>query len=184
MNLRRLSGLAATLLMTLVLSTLALAGPAQADVPRAQSPAAAASFGILQNLSGLCVQPSPADPTGIGVQLVLATCDSNNQAQHWATVLVGGGKYRLLNQATGGCMDAHGPYVSGTPVDTWFCGNISNQVWADGPPSPSFPNYSQVRIAAKTELCLAPDGPYGQIGVALVLRPCNGLDFRQYWFGG
>jgi hypothetical protein len=146
--------------------------------------ASATSFAFMRNLSGLCAQPSPADPTGIGVQLTVATCDPNSQAQRWATVLLGGNKYKLVNQATGGCIDANGAYVSGTPVDTWFCGPISNEEWVDGPSSPTFPLFSPVKVAASANLCLAPNGSYGQVGAALVLRPCAGLDFRQYWFIG
>ena len=114
---------------------------------------------------------------------MVAVCDATNP-QRWAQNDLDGGKYQLINQETGGCMDAAGAYVSGTPVDTWFCGPISNEVWNDGPPSTTYPWYSQVRISAKPTLCLTPNGYFGQVGAPVILSTCGNQDRRQLWFIG
>src|SRR4051812_31582421 len=86
--------------------------------------AAAASAGpedpVMRPLSALCVEPGTSD---FGSQLVTATC-TDSDPQRWAFTGTGGTSFRMRSLKTHGCMDAHGAYVAGTPIDTWPCANI------------------------------------------------------------
>jgi hypothetical protein len=140
--------------------------------------ASAASFFSIQNLdSGLCLQPSEPDTTSIGVQLAQEPCDGTTK-QHWTAVPLGGGKYQFANQATGGCMDAHGPYIPGTPVDTWFCGTISNQKWSL---STSVPTSVPTKMIIGGQCLDVPSGSPAP-GTRIRIATCIAGHRAQAWF--
>jgi hypothetical protein len=132
-------------------------------------PAAAVGppFEIRNSNSAMCLQPPPGNLV-IGAQLVQEPCNGNLE-QQWNTIPLGGDRYRLVNQHTLGCMDAHGPYTDGTPVDTWPCAGISNQVWSASHPLPHSGPFT-LKAGGK---CLDVAGGSHAAGVALRIWTCN-----------
>jgi hypothetical protein len=145
----------------------------------AAQPAGAATFYSIQNYgSGMCIQPPPSSPTSTGEQLVQMPCDGS-AAQHWAPISLGSGNYRFLNQATGGCMDAHGPNADWTPVDTWPCNTISNERWNF---APSIPNSVPTRVvSAIGGRCLDVAGGSLAAGAAIQIYHCTTDNAAQAW---
>jgi Ricin-type beta-trefoil lectin domain len=112
----------------------------------AVQPADAANFFSIQNFgSGSCIQPPPDQSTATGAQLVQEPCNTDVAAQRWALNALGGGNYQILNQSTGGCLNAHGPNTDRTRVDTFPCSRISNQRWHI---DPSIPHAVPTRIVS------------------------------------
>jgi hypothetical protein len=142
-------------------------------------PANAAVFYTIQNYgSGKCIQPDPANSTSVGVQLMQESCNGSSE-QKWSTNLLGNGNYQFTNQATGGCMDAHGPDADRTPVDTWPCSAISNQRWNV---APALPNALPTRIvSAIGGRCLDVSG--GSLGdnALIQIYHCTNDNTAQAW---
>lgn len=128
--------------------------------------------------SNLCIQPSPASPGSIGVQLTQEPCDGN-PAQVWGINDLGGGNYQFQNQSTGGCMDAHGANADRTPVDTWPCSTISNQRWHVGAPLPNAVP-AQV-VSAIGSRCLDVQGGGGLPGTPIQIYHCTSNNAAQVW---
>ncbi|MFI7542736.1 RICIN domain-containing protein [Actinoplanes sp. NPDC049599] len=140
-------------------------------------PAAAAGppFEIRNSNSAMCIQPPPGNLT-IGAQLVQEPCNGSLE-QQWNTISLGSDRYRLVNQYTLGCMDAHGPYTDGTPVDTWPCAGISNQVWSS---SLSLPTSSLFTLKAGGK-CLDVSGGSHSAGAVLQIWTCNHTPAQAFY---
>lgn len=161
---------------------LLLAGATSTAFVVAGQPAhAAPRFFTIQNFgSGKCIQPPPANSADTGVQLVQEPC-TGSAAQHWSPISLGGGNYQFLNQGTGGCMDAHGANVNGTPVDTFPCSGISNQKWNV---APSIPNAVPTRIVSKVSggsRCLDVSGGSLADGGRIQIYNCTNDNAAQAW---
>ncbi|MEK8103871.1 RICIN domain-containing protein [Micromonospora sp. M12] len=100
-----------------------------------------------------------------------ATPNNNGTPSRWRD------RYRLVNQSTLGCMDAHGPYTNGTPVDTWPCAGISNQVWTASHPLP----HSGVFTLKAGGKCLDVAGGSHAAGAALQIWTCNGTPAQGFY---
>lgn len=108
---------------------LALAVCAETD-PSQQFEVTAAGT-VMHQPSGMCVQ----SPSGVGGQLVLATCRSGAASQQWAPVVAGAAVVLTNGQSGGNCVsfnNANGNVDVGNPVITWACGTPPawNELWA------------------------------------------------------
>jgi hypothetical protein len=166
MTIRR--NLATGLFATAASAALALSGA----LPAA---AAGPNFTIFNYGSAMCIQPPPGNLT-IGAQLVQEPCNGSPE-QQWNTISLGSSKYRLVNQSTFGCMDAHGPFTDGTPVDTWPCAGISNQVWSSSQVLPH--SFSPFTLKAGGK-CLDVSGGSHSAGAVLQIWTCNGTAAQGY----
>lgn len=138
---------------------------------------AAAPFEIFNYGSAMCIQPPPGNLT-IGAQLVQEPCTGAPE-QRWNTIPLGSDKYRLVNQSTFGCMDAHGPSADGTPVDTWPCAGISNQVWTASQTLPH--RFSPFTLkSAVGGKCLDVEGGSKIAGATLRIWTCNGTPAQGF----
>jgi hypothetical protein len=169
MNTRR--NMAALLLTSALAVALSMVGGAQF------ASAAGPPTRIFNDNSAMCLQPSPNN-INIGVQLVQWPCNSSLEQSWLAIPLSGTNRYQFQNQATRGCMDAHGPNANGTPVDTWPCSNISNQVWTASRPLPSgFPTTLTSAVGGK---CLdVTQGSHDQ-GALIQIFTCNGTPAQGF----
>jgi hypothetical protein len=96
-------------------------------------------FDLVNAGSGLCLQPVPEAALN-GVSVLQETCDSNNPHyayQKWSLrgvskALGQPGIYRIINSATGLCLDdTNGSTTDATPVQLWVCNSTSTTMqWA------------------------------------------------------
>jgi Ricin-type beta-trefoil lectin domain len=163
-------GLAALMLTATLSAAFALLG--------GQPASATPSIYTITNLAtGMCLQP--AQPADVGVQLVQQPCLSSKPAEQlWTEVVASGGKHVFINQKTFACMDAHGPFAPGTPVDTWFCGNISNQRWTLSTSVPT-PVATKMTIGSQ---CLDLASSFPQAGTPVQISTCITGRRAQAWF--
>jgi Ricin-type beta-trefoil lectin domain len=134
-------------------------------------------YNIKNLATGMCLQPGLV--AGVGVQLIEEPCLSTKpDEQLWTETPGSGGTHVFVNKKTFACMDAHGPFAAGTPVDTWFCGNISNQRWTLSTSVPT-PVATKITIGGQ---CL--DLAFGvpQAGTPVQISTCIAGHRAQAWF--
>ena len=144
------------------------------------SPASAASsyLPIKNNGNGKCLQPVDV---ALGAAIVQEPCDGGF-AQDWAFISTGGTTDRILNHATGYCLDARGGATNGTPIVQWTCGSLSNETWDTGRPLPDIVALTS-RVSGSSSHCLDVPGAQAVDGLAMQLYGCNGTS-AQTWLVG
>jgi Ricin-type beta-trefoil lectin domain len=161
-------GSAAFLLIAVLSAAFALLG--------GQPASATESVYRITNLdTGMCIQPAQS---ATGVQLVQELCLASKPAEQLWTEVKSGSTHVFVNKATFACMDAHGPFASGTPVDTWPCAPISNQRWTLATSVPT-PVATKITIGGQ---CLALASLSPQAGTAVQISTCVTGRLSQAWF--
>ncbi len=160
---RRLIGLIAGAVMTIVVGGLMAASPAQA---------ADQIVKLVSAQNGKCLQPAGRS-LSTGVEIVQMTCDGST-AQQWTVHPVSSTKVHLINRNSGLCMDAFGGATNGTPIIQWECNTISNENWGFGI------NNNQINsfVAGTASHCIATPGNID--GNQMELRFCDG-NISQIW---
>jgi len=139
-------------------------------------PANAAGPVIIKNTgNGDCLQTT-GGTADIGTPVVQEPCNGS-AAQEWT---LDSSSERIINQATGDCLDARGGAANGTPVQQWTCNAISNEKWATGASA-----ITEVvsLVSGTSSHCLDDPGQSTQPGQAMQIFACNGTP-AQVWFIG
>jgi hypothetical protein len=86
-----------------------------------------------------------------------------------------GARPMVIRNASGGCLDLQGGRNRpGTPVQLWECNNRPSQMFYPTP-------YNELTVQG---LCLEPAGRTPQVGVPVVVAPCDRSAAQRWFFSG
>jgi len=162
-----------------------LVGVAAAVIGLAGAPPARAddTFLPIQNFGNYkCLQPENGS-LELGAAIVQEPCDSNNPAQLWQAIPLGGDgfSFHYMNQASQLCLDARGGASNGTPIQQWTCNWISNEKWQPGSSFPGVAHSLTSQVSGTSSHCLDVPGAQERDHLAMQLYSCN-LTVAQVWW--
>jgi hypothetical protein len=147
------------------------------------SPASADSlFQPIKNVgSNMCLQPEN-ESTAEFAAIVQVPCNGRT-AQGWAEPYEGNGRYHLVNQLSGLCLDAFDGAFNGARVLEESCARISNEEWNPGRQLPDVVHLMSRTGNTDTNFCVDVPGAQVISGLAMQLYVCNGTVAQFFTVG-